>query len=105
PVVLLMLLITAVHSQRHVYSAALLAVIEAAVLSLSGFRSAAAVFLLAILVLAALALPKRSPWRRPSRATAVTAMVGLVAIASFIAAANVRNAIATELGVSSQGTR
>jgi hypothetical protein len=100
-----MLLITSLGSQHRVYVAAMLAVLEAMVLSLSGFRGAAALFVIAVIFSAALTLPKTSPWRRPHRLTVVGAVLGLVAIVGFSVGANVRSGIATELGASSLGTQ
>jgi hypothetical protein len=100
-----MLLMTALRSEHGVYVAAVLAVLEAVVLSLSGFRGATAVFVIAVILVAALTLPKGSPWRRPHRVSIVATVLALVAVVGFIVGANVRSGIAAGLGVSSQGTQ
>jgi hypothetical protein len=97
-----MLLIRALGSQARAYLAAALAVIEAVVLSLTGFRGAAASFVVAIIFAATLVMPKSSPWRRPHRAALAATVLALVALIGFIAGANVRNVITTQLGAGTQ---
>src|SRR5205085_12186234 len=86
PTVSVMLLLTALRAQHRVYIAGVMAVSEALALSLTGFRGAAATLVVAIIFAAALTLPKGSPWRRPHRATIVTAGLAVVAVAGFIIA-------------------
>ena len=105
PVVSIMLLNTALGSQRMVLGAALFTLLEATVLALSGFRGTAVFFLLALIAAGALTLPRSSPWLRPRRVIAVASMLTLVAVGSFVVGANVRNVAATQLGVSSEGTQ
>jgi hypothetical protein len=105
PVVSIMLLITALGSQRRVSGAAVLAALEATVLSLSGFRGAADLFIMAIVIAGALTLPRSSPWRGSRRVIVVASILAAFAVATFIVGANVRNATATQLGLSSQGTQ
>ena len=105
PVVSLMLLIAALRSECRVRSTALVAAIEAAVLSLSGFRGAAVTFTLAIGVAGAVALPASSSWRRPARVAGVAVLLTLVLVLGFTIGANVKNSAATRLGVSSEGTQ
>ncbi len=105
PVLSLMLLITASRSQHLVYVAAVLAGLEAVVLSLSGFRAGAAVFVVGAVIAAALTLPQDSPWRRKYRAIIFATVLTIVVVVGFIVGANVRSGVATELGASSQGTQ
>jgi hypothetical protein len=105
PVVSLMLLITALGSQRRILGAALLTALQATVLALSGFRGAAVLFIIAIVVAGVLTLPRSSPWRRSRRVVVVVSILVAFAVASFIIGASVRNATATQLGVSSAGTQ
>ena len=105
PVVSLMLLITALGSQRRVSGAVLLTALEATVLALSGFRGTAVYFIMAIVFAGALTLPRSSPWRRSRRLVVVVSILAAVAVAGFIVGANVRNVAATQLDVSSEGTQ
>ena len=105
PVVSLMLLISALGSQRRVSGAALLPALEATVLALSGFRGTAVFFIMAIVFAGALTLPRSSPWRRSRRVIVVASILAAVAVANFVVGANVRNVAATQLGVSSEGTQ
>lgn len=105
PIVSLLLLVTALGSEKRVAGALILAVIQTILLSLSGFRGAGVIFLVASAYMAVLMLPKSSPWRSPKRVIAVVPTLFLAIGISFSVGAQVKDASATQLGVSSQGTQ
>lgn len=105
PIMTLTLLLHAIKSDRLSLGAIALAGAQMLALALSGFRSAAAGFILAILVGAALTLSRGSVWRRKSRLFIVLPVLLALTISTFMLGANVRNDAATRLGISSSGTR
>jgi hypothetical protein len=105
PVMTVILVVCALASQRGVPAAAALLIAQTTVLSLSGFRGAAASFVVSVACAAAITLPSDSPWRRPRRIALTGATLVAVAVIGFIAAANVKDRVATDLGASSAGTR
>jgi len=105
PIVTLALLLNSIGSGRRSRVAIVLAVAQALVLALSGFRGAGGVFVVSILVGAALTLPFESAWRRKSRLLVVLPSLLVLIVSTFILGANVKNSVAGELGVSSSGTQ
>ncbi len=105
PVVVLMVLMSALATRRHVTLASSLAVVQAVVLSLSGFRAAAVIFLLAVIPAAALTLPRNSPWRQPRRLLLACAVLVAMAVAGFAMGAVVKDRMATQVGLVSTGTK
>jgi hypothetical protein len=103
PFLTVMLVISALGARRRVSTALLLAIVEAVILPLSGFRGATPTFLIMVLVSAALTLPKDSPWRRPERVAAVCIILALLGIAAFRLGSEARNSTAIQLGQSSAG--
>lgn len=105
PIVTLIALLNSVGTGRNVRLSATLAFVQAFVLALSGFRGAAAIFIVAIAVGGALTLPADSVWRSKSRLLAVAPVFALLMVITFIIGANVKNVAATNAGVSSSGTQ
>jgi hypothetical protein len=104
PFLTVMLVISALGAQRRVPAALLLAIVEAVILPLSGFRGATPTFLITVVVSAALTLPRDSPWRRPQRVAAVCTILAFLGIGGFTLGAQARNTTAIQLGQSSAGT-
>jgi hypothetical protein len=105
PFVTLILVLSAIKSDRRMIGAIVLSGAQMLALALSGFRSAAGDFILAILVGAALTLPRGSVWRRKSRLLIVMPVLLMLTISTFMLGSNVRNEAASRLGISSSGTR
>src|SRR5450631_131016 len=105
PVVTLTLLLSCIGSDRRSRGAIGLAGAQVLVLALSGFRGAAGVFIVTALVGAALTLPRGSKWRSRSRLVIVLPILLILTISTFVLGANVRNAAANNLWVSSSGTQ
>lgn len=105
PIVTLTLLLSCIGSERRSRGAIVLAGAQMLVLALTGFRGAAGVFIVSILVGAALTLPCESAWRRKSRLLIVLPALLVMLITTFVLGANIRNSAATRLGVSSSGTQ
>jgi hypothetical protein len=105
PVLIGVMLLAALGSGRRLIVAATLAAAQAGVLALSAFRGAAMVFGVSSIIAAALSLPRASPWRRPQRMVPACLLLVGVALAGFLVAATVRDRTATEMGLSSSGTR
>jgi hypothetical protein len=105
PLVVITLVVSALGSQRRVRIWVLVGVLEAVALSLSGFRGAGVLFIIAIVIAAAITLPASSSWRRPRRASAALIILAILAVGGFFLGANVRNSAATQLSFSNQGTQ
>ena len=105
PIFTLALLLSCLGSDGSSAGAIGLAGVQIFVLALSGFRGAAATFILAILVGAALTLPRGSSWRRRSRLLVILPIVLILTISTIVIGANVKNSAANILGVSSSGTK
>lgn len=105
PVVTLTLVLTSIGSGNRSHGVILLALAQMLVLALSGFRGAAGTFIVALLVGAALTLPRDSRWLRKTRLTLVIPILIILAITTFVIGANVKNTAATNARVSSTGTR
>jgi hypothetical protein len=105
PIITLTLLLNCIRSDRPSRGAIGLAGAQIAALALSGFRGAVGVFIISILVGAALTLPRDSAWRRPSRLVITLPLLLFLTLSGFILAANIKNTAAADLGVTSSGTQ
>jgi hypothetical protein len=105
PIITLIVLFNSIGSGRRVRSAVGLAFVQIVVLALSGFRGAAGVFIVSIVVGGALTLPHDSPWRSRSRLSVMAPTLVLLTVVTFIVGAEVKNAAANRAGVSSAGTQ
>ncbi len=104
PIITLTLLFNSIGSDRRSRVAIILATVQAFVLALSGFRGAGGVFIVSILVGAALTLPLGSAWMRKSRLLVVLPSLLLLVVSTLLLGAGIKNSAASELGVSSSGT-
>ena len=104
PQLVLLVGICAVSSGVRTLPAAVLAAVEAVVLSATGFRGAGVSFVLSAAVLGALLLPRDSPWRRPGRLALAVPVALFFVVVTFVLAAQVRSTSASDLGASSSGT-
>jgi len=104
PVVTIMLLLAHMRSGTRSIGVIGFAGVQMLVLGLSGFRGASVVFLLALLLGAALTLPSNSVWRRKSRLVIILPVLLGLTVSTLVLGASVKNAAATRLGVASSGT-
>lgn len=105
PVITVMLLVSALGSGKRVTAAATVVIAHAAVVSLSGFRGAVAVYFIAAACAAWLTLPAASPWRRAPRVAIAFAFLAVIAISGFVSGAHVRQDVAIEQRASSKGSK
>ncbi|WP_203923639.1 hypothetical protein [Rugosimonospora africana] len=105
PIVALMLLVSALSTGQRVPAAVAVAGGEVILLTLSGFRGSAAVFVITAFTVAALRLPRSSPWRRPRRIATASLLLLAISVVSFASAANVKSRAAADSGLSSSGTQ
>lgn len=105
PIVTLTILLSCIGSGRHSRWAIGLAGAQMFVLSLTGFRAAGGVFIIAIFLGAALILPHDSVWRRKSRLAIILPVLLILLISTFVIGANIKNSSANRLGVASVGTQ
>jgi hypothetical protein len=105
PIVTLTLLLSCIGSGRHSRGAIGLAGAQTLVLALTGFRAAGGVFIVAVLIGAAITLPRDSAWRRKSRLVIVIPVLLIMLLSTFVLGANIKNSAANRLGVSSSGTQ
>ena len=105
PLLVLTLLLESMRRNSRVTLALLTALVQLGFLGLSGFRGAAASFVVAGLIGTWLLVPATSPWKQPRRVfLAAPALVGIVMASAFLGA-SVKNSAADELGVQSAGTQ
>jgi hypothetical protein len=103
--VTLVLLASALASGRRVGFAAVIALAQALVLAMSGFRGASVVFILSAMCTAALLLPNDSPWRARRRLTVIVPALLVLLVFTFTVAARVKHNAATEAQTSSAGNQ
>jgi cell division protein FtsW (lipid II flippase) len=105
PVITLVLLFSCMAARRRLGTASLLAATQIAVLTASGLRGAALIFLLAVVLGGLVVLPADSPWRQPRRL--LPALVGVLVLVgtTFTVAAAVKSAAAADADLSSRGTQ
>lgn len=104
PTYTLLIFITALSSKRRVGAAMVLTLAQGVVLALSGFRGIGFTFILAVVYVAAILLPKDSAWRRQRLIVVVPALAALI-IGTFVIGAQVKNRAANEQHVASSGTQ
>lgn len=105
PVMMLMVLISALSSGQRVVPACALAIAESIVLSLSGFRGAGVLFLISAVYVAALMLPNNSQWRQFRRLLLTVPAVVVLVVVAFTIAAQVKSTAAANFGHSSRGNQ
>lgn len=105
PVVTLFVFLICICSGRHVRLASAIALAQMFVLAQSGFRGAADIYIVALVIGMALMLPSESPWRRKSRLIVVMPILAALTLLTFIIGADVKNTAATQAHVSSAGTQ
>ncbi len=105
PIVTLALLLNSIGSDRRSRGVMVLTGAQLIILALSGFRGAGVVFIISILVGAALTLPRGSAWRRSSRLIIALPVLMIAIILTFTIGSVVKNSAAKEARVSSSGTQ
>ncbi len=105
PIVTLLLFLNCLGARQRLRRDIFLTISQIYVLTLSGFRGAAGLFIFAAFVGAAVTLPEDSNWRRKSRLLVAIPILMILLGVTFILGAQVKNAAASSSDASSVGSR